>query len=390
MNFTDITHLVEPNKKLSFFNLLGIDDKIVYEFDKKRYRFYIKLLAAMHDPETLKKVLYKYTELKMDRDNENEVIDKIVEGIKNVSPFYDDSKIASLVKNIRMSLSGKIGTNEDANGLIDDELKKILTQKGGLKDANGKEIPETQGTKDKDIDKTKTPATPATEQQLKERSGVIIKDGAINVDILDKYDKPLEKFNTSIEKAVNGKDVGELSYEDLKKVKQIINSSKTNPIYSSVEISYSDRIIFIIITFLIRIISLLLIEWSINAGIINSFASAFIYYCIIYLLLFLFVVMVVNVSYYYPAVQLYTDNNIASIPAFFYYFYIYTNGYSRLIAHVFIILILLFIPFILKEDLNDNNELIRNNYLKKNKINNTLSKFTLMIFILTSIIASKF
>ena len=92
------------------------------------------------------------------------------------------------------------------------------------------------------------------------------------------------------------------------------------------------------------------------------------------------------------------DNFMNSIRSVLYYYYMGTNGISRLLVHCSLILVLLIIPIILNirkkkpyeydDDYNTENELI--NFEERNKLNRSLSTFTIYIWILTSIIATKY
>ena len=100
-----------------------------------------------------------------------------------------------------------------------------------------------------------------------------------------------------------------------------------------------------------------------------------------------------NVIYYYPVVELFSNVSLVSIPNLLYYFYIHINGMNRLILHMVIILILLVIPFILSLDdiqNNDNTDNISFDNVRKNKIYTTISNFSLVVWMLTSVVALKF
>ena len=184
--------------------------------------------------------------------------------------------------------------------------------------------------------------------------------------------------------------------EMVKKAKSIYDTYKETVNPTLMEIKMIDRVVFIITTFLIRYISLLFIDWGLSTNLINSFHYAFFYYSFIYLILFLFITMFVNVIISYPIMELFTNLSIADIPNLFYYFYIYANGYIRLLIHIICIIILLFIPYIINIDKlhiiqrEEKQTNISFNYDKKKKVYDAISTFSLIIWVLTSIIALKF
>jgi hypothetical protein len=103
--------------------------------------------------------------------------------------------------------------------------------------------------------------------------------------------------------------------------------------------------------------------------------------------------MIVNLIYFVPVFQLYTDDNIITLSSIFYYFYINSNGAGRLILHITLISFMMLIPFVIsnKQNLSDYNETnISYDYNKINNISNTISYFSLFMWILTSIVALKF
>ena len=106
-------------------------------------------------------------------------------------------------------------------------------------------------------------------------------------------------------------------------------------------------------------------------------------------------IMLVNVVVNYPLMELYSSMKIINIPNLFYYFYIYTNGYIRLLIHIFVILTILFIPYIINIDKinfiksEEKKRNISYDYDQKKKILDSISLFSFIIWILTSIIASK-
>lgn len=105
--------------------------------------------------------------------------------------------------------------------------------------------------------------------------------------------------------------------------------------------------------------------------------------------------MFVNVIIAYPVVDLFSNSSIIDIPNMFYYFYIYANGSIRLIIHMIFIIGIMFIPYIISVDkfnLRTKNESVNisTDEEKKKKIYDMISLFSIIIWILTSLVAFKF
>ena len=162
------------------------------------------------------------------------------------------------------------------------------------------------------------------------------------------------------------------NYEEQKK---IYDEWDNNPVYSSEieKVSTTDRVVFIGMTFLFRVLTLYLVEWGINNRMITSFESSFWYYFIIYISFIILWSMLVNI-------------NKDEIVFHLLFYYINTNnskGMVRIIVHCAIQLLLLPIPFILKEVSSP----MYLNFEQRRNVINTLSNYALFIWILTSAIA---
>lgn len=157
-----------------------------------------------------------------------------------------------------------------------------------------------------------------------------------------------------------------------------------------------DRAIFIASIFIIRQIALTFVDWGLNTNVINNFHTAFLMYSLIYLIFFIFIIMLVNVVVYYPIMELFSNTTITNIPNYLYYYYIYTNGFMRLVIHMLIIVILLFIPYLINMDkvkivwYNFNTKNISYDYEERTNIYNSISLFSFIVWLLTSFIALKF
>ena len=181
----------------------------------------------------------------------------------------------------------------------------------------------------------------------------------------------------------------------IQKINNFENDPK-NPL-EELELTFDDRIVFIIATFFIRYITIIMVQWCIDINIIKTFYEGFIYYAVIYITIFWFIVLFVNIDNSFDVKYMNFNGIINSIRTLFYYFYMGTNGISRLLIHTSLIMILIIIPIILnikkKEEYNDD-EQIENikilNYDERKQLSKSLSLFTMFIWLFTSIIATKF
>jgi hypothetical protein len=212
----------------------------------------------------------------------------------------------------------------------------------------------------------------------------------------NEYNNPILQLNYDIDVFNDNENADE---KDLKKIKNKLISFENNPNnpYVHIPISFEDRFVFIFTTFLIRYVSLILIQWSIDINIIKSFEEGFIYYAVLYIAIFWFFVLFINIDNTFKVDYMNIGNALNSIRSLFYYFYMGTNGITRLLVHSCIICVLIVVPVILNikkynnykdEDEGKKEKLI--SYDERKKLNKSLSLFTIYLWILTSIIATKF
>ena len=210
----------------------------------------------------------------------------------------------------------------------------------------------------------------------------------------NEYNNPILQLNYDIDVFNDNENADE---KDLKKIKNKLISFENNPNnpYVHIPISFEDRFVFIFTTFLIRYVSLILIQWSIDINIIKSFEEGFIYYAVLYIAIFWFFVLFINIDNTFKVDYMNIGNALNSIRSLFYYFYMGTNGITRLLVHSCIICVLIVVPVILNikkynnyKDEDKKEKLI--SYDERKKLNKSLSLFTIYLWILTSIIATKF
>ena len=198
------------------------------------------------------------------------------------------------------------------------------------------------------------------------------------------FDKEIDNYNDGDKKDSNRIKKNLLEFEN-----------DPNNTFTYLELTIEDRLVFIITTFFIRYISLILIQWSVDINIIKSFEEGFFYYAVIYISIFWFIVLFVNIDNTTKVDYMNFDNFMNSIRSIFYYFYMGTNGITRLLVHSCIICVLLIVPIILnikkKSDIeeSENKDNIIS-YDERKKLSKSLSLFTIFIWVLTSIIATKF
>ena len=159
------------------------------------------------------------------------------------------------------------------------------------------------------------------------------------------------------------------------------------------EVSREDRLVFIGLTFLLRIVVLTLIEWSLNTNFILTFTNAFLLYICVYSILFVIIIIIVNITYNYPIMDLYTGNHgiFTSMASSFYYFYLIPGSESkhlvRLGVHLGFIIFLTMIAILIKGNEEKNNEGLNYDYAVKRNIKRVINDFTMLLWIFTSIIA---
>jgi hypothetical protein len=440
-NFKDLTNIQNPNKAMLNLSSFLITDDYVKKLFPKRYNFYMKFVDGFSSPSNLYKYLYRTKESK---DYYEELQGKLAKISNSLLKLSDKNK-----KKVLSILHSKLRDKDKFNDFFNVLENVIQPDKRNIKGGEEgevkkiEEVPTTEAPKEgeeKKIEEVpkeedngfKLPPEPEIVKniEIQPQKGTS-NDININTDeeylkdyYVKKPFKPMETFLNDVKKIapvinleppknindlvrrfdsnkdksdffnVNTADISEKT-DDLQ---QLYKNYTKNPLYSPerLEVNIYDRITFIIVTYIIRFLTLQFIYWCLNSNIINSFTKAFNYYTLIYILFFIFMTSIVNVMYLFPIFELFSNiSAITVFPNYFYYFYVYTNGYLSLAIHIFIILILLFIPYVLvidrkDADFNRITDNISYDYKKKNEIYISISNFSLIIWVLTSIISLKF
>lgn len=166
----------------------------------------------------------------------------------------------------------------------------------------------------------------------------------------------------------------------------------------NVEVSKQDVIIFIGITFIIRMVCLVLVDWSMNTNFVVSYTQAYYLYIVLYAILLLILVVVVNITYNYPYYKLFMDNHsiFTTMASSLFYFYVkpgyFLSNCFRFIMHLGIIIGIAIPVVIIKEiegKKSNEDEKLQYDFAKKKSIRKSLNTFTLIIWLFTSAIAFK-
>jgi hypothetical protein len=427
-----------------------IDDYDLMKLNEERFNFYMELQKIIRkDPRILKVIMNLNNRIKMRKKKEKRLLNQLTRTLKNIDKNIkgddgggDKEEIIKslqkvLIKNYNPGDDKTTGENSDSTSTEKDfkakDLYKYLTskQKGGdaeeIMNKVKKELDEkdtgssTAKTEDK-IDRKaiiekgeqlakyiSKEGKDKQEEEDKLRGSLALEYGMNNLENLtenilqfkstdsdvDKFERKkngIEDFIDDYYKAHSKSNKDKVS-KSLQKALDKFESSPSN-FLDNIKITREDRLIFIFVTFFIRYVTVLMVQWCIDIQIIKDFYQGFLLYAVIYIIIFWFMVMLVNINNIAPTTYMNTDTNLGSLQSMFYYFYMGTNGVSRLLTHSFLIVMLLAIPIVLniqEKKSDDPDEIVDTlSYEDKKKLVKTLSLFTIFIWVLTSMIAIKY
>ena len=165
--------------------------------------------------------------------------------------------------------------------------------------------------------------------------------------------------------------------------KDLIQDYDADPVFSqkTLSIGTSDRLVFIFGTYIIRSLILFMIEWSINSHMITTFQQCFNSYIIGYISLFLVWVLVANIR------ESAYEENILMNSLFYYINTKNKTSTARIGIHILIQLILLPLIFIIKYQ---KTPIEQDSFEQKRALYNAISNVTFLIWLMTTVIASRF
>lgn len=294
-----------------------IDNEQLYKLDPDRFNFYMQVLESVSNPnpDVLTEVIRKENLTRYERER----VDKKLKNIENyfenrMDNIEEEGESSSSMKDVQ-KLKRKLALNPLTQDIV-------ITDKG--KKFEGGDL-----------------------KQLKKKLGL---------------DEKLQLTN------------------DDKKNDEIVKKYTESPFYSpnNEKVNMTDRLIFVVLTYIIRSLALFLVEWGIYTGYITDFNQAFglyfgMYASILFLTLFL------------------TNGKKDDMIFRLLFFYINTQsddgrGVLRIIVHIFCILLLLPIPLVVREYREFKPKEILS-FKEKSKLLNGIQTFSLYSWILTSVVA---
>ena len=315
-NFKNLTSLGGPRTDLNTF----IDNEQLYKLDPDRFNFYMQVLESVSNPNP---------------DVLTEVIRK-----ENLTR-YERERVDKKLKNIENYFENRMDNIEEEEGESSSSMKDVQKLK------------------------RKLALNPLTQDIVITDKGKKFEGGDL---------KQLKK------KLGLGKDEELQLTNDDKKNDEIVKKYTESPFYSpnNEKVNMTDRLIFVVLTYIIRSLALFLVEWGIYTGYITDFNQAFglyfgMYASILFLTLFL------------------TNGKKDDMIFRLLFFYINTQsddgrGVLRIIVHIFCILLLLPIPLVVREYREFKPKEILS-FKEKSKLLNGIQTFSLYSWILTSVVA---
>lgn len=388
LKFSYLSNL-KPNGVKSKINLwdVGLNDKFVQKFNPSRYSFYMKLLKAFTNPKVLKNVLYEHKLIKANKQEEQadiEEISNLLERLLTISSdktkhmsdkdyIEEKKKIVEDTKKelkTRLKLSMKMNySNEDAK--VEEFIDRLLDKEDKYDDNSIKKGGSPGNMTEKEVD------------DMKEK---------INVKAEEFKKKGLNVYTDKLKKLNDNNDLDDTV--KAQKLNDVLFELEDNTRYSikKFDITKEDKLVFVGVIFVIRMLSLMIIDWSMTSNFVVNFYQAYLLYIALYCIFLLLVVVVVNFTYIMPIQKLYDGENTFAntLASVFYFFYLVPgkmyNSSLRLIVHLGIIILMTIIALFIVYTPQNANATINYDYAEKRNIRTQLNNFTLILWIVTSMI----
>jgi hypothetical protein len=227
--------------------------------------------------------------------------------------------------------------------------------------------------------------------------------GGVDQNELDDYTKNIQELQKDFKKKGLNKytdllkkelDSGDNSTIKAQKLQDILFELEDDQQYSikKFDLTKEDKLVFIGTTFVIRMLTLMIIDWSMTSNFIVSFYEAYLLYIGLYCIFLLLIMVIVNMTYIMPIQKLYTENTFASnIANIFYFFYLVPgkmlSSSLRLGVHIGVIVLMTVIALFIVYSPQNKELVISYDYTEKRNIRTQLNNFTLILWLFTSFLA---
>jgi hypothetical protein len=411
------------------FNVPVLTDETLYKMNPERYSFYMQLLDALQDPksEVLDKILTVENKTRLARERMEDRLSNIgrnlrylqlrnrkktrpqiggikIEEIGSANPLESHAIVPADPIVNKKSMGNSSHILQDATAihmnntkeLVDvdrDVVNMVMNETHNLQDATVIHMNKTKelGDVNREVENMVMNETngnlamfnrklalekesPFADEATAKPADSAVKGGG-NEGEGSFYQQKLDE----IEAIDSNKQ--QTAREKNKALNEVVEEVDTHPIYNPrfEKVSMTDRIIFISLTFILRGLSLFLIDWGLNSHMINSFNSAFLYYIIVYFCIFFVWIMLVNAG---------EDGKNLFFRMLFYYVNWDAHGPGRILVHSGVQLMLLPVPFVVKDRVVGKAPTWT--YEQRRSTYRVLSNFTFFIWVLTSVIALRY
>ncbi len=361
---------------------------------KKKEEKGIKFKVSDEKVKALLKSLDELNDIKIDENTDEKTVTKFFTEfnttLKDLQDLLYDIDEYNNGNSDKMTQSAKKKLEEEL-----DQYSKMITELKGKKN--------TLKAQSTNLSRTASHDTIGNRSPFGSRGGALPPNS--EPEQLKKYSKDLKQkfdYNSIINNYTNrlSNVLSETDDEKIKarKLQDIINEIDYDDATSmkSLEISKEDILIFIGITFMIRLICLMIVDWALTSNFVVSFLQAYLLYIGIYFIFILLIVVIVNISYNFSLNELYNSDHgtITSLAGSLYYFYFIPGkmlqSSLRIIIHLVFILTLTMLSLFIVKGTNNTEEIISYNYSEKKHIKRQLTNFTLILWIFTSVFAIGF
>ena len=394
-----------------------LNNDVVRNFNQHRYRFYIELYKIFREnAEIFKRMISEKRSIENRMKAKQEIIDKIVNEYNKIFAITDKaafehpeiykqqlealkkSEGERLIKILKSQLGAYMNDADKEN-----ILREIFDlQSGGNNTKTGREDVRNDGLTaeiSKLENEIKETEKKIEKMELEEENNIYkLKQNLGTAKKNYESNSVLSQYTDKLNIVLDSSDPNPVK---AKKARDIINEIEddTSNQISSMKITKEDKLVFIGVTFLIRLVSLSLVDWALNTNFVVTFKQAFILYIFLYSIFILLFIVIVNTTQSIPIFEAYSNrstvlSSISSISNTMYFFYLipgqeFESG-ARIMIHLGVMYFITMIALILNQydnkDANANDN-IRYDYTHKKHIRDKLNTFTLGTLILLSFIA---